>query len=85
MHERATRVCIQVTDVVDVHFWDYEDVPWVGLAKVHKGKSPFIVKHDASWRRPIDDLTEYATVIRVHFNAGLTPELSRPTQWVRLE
>jgi hypothetical protein len=48
LHERATRVCIQITDVVDVHFGNYEDVPWVGLAKVDEGKRLFIVKHDAS-------------------------------------
>lgn len=57
-----------------MHLWNNEDVSWVGLAKVDKGKSPFIVKHDASWRGPIDDLTEYATVIHVHFNAGQTVE-----------
>jgi hypothetical protein len=65
LHECRAGLLVQIPNVVDMRFWDDENMPRIGLAEINEGKGCSVLKHNAGLSRPIDDAAENAMVSHI--------------------
>ena len=64
----AAQIVWDITEVIDMSFWDYEEFSRIDLAKRHECHYLFIFVNDAGISSSLDDFTEGTALVHTAFS-----------------